>query len=107
MDSPHLQDCVSSDSTAEPAATASPPPVVEPTRSRHALGVRWRDRPTPTWAVAAMFGLILVMPAWMLWDYLRTFTLFSDDFSYVAAARDWPTTRAHLLEPINAHIIPF
>jgi hypothetical protein len=42
----------------------------------------------------------------MLWDELRNFTLFGDDFVYVAEARDWPTAAAHLWKPHNTHVVP-
>ncbi len=65
-----------------------------------------RDRPASRWVVAALAGMILAVPAWMLADDLRPFTLIGDDFVYVAESRDGPTTLAHLWEPHNTHVVP-
>jgi hypothetical protein len=67
---------------------------------------RWLSTPAPVWLVAALAALILAAPAWLLWDELRSLHLLLDDFAYIAQSRDWPTTRAHFLEPHNAHIVP-
>lgn len=68
-------------------------------------GPWWRRR-APWSSVAALVALILVAPAWMLREELRSFWLFGDDFVYIAEARDGATTLAHLLEPHNAHVVP-
>jgi hypothetical protein len=66
----------------------------------------WREKPAAPWVVAALAGVIVVVPAWMLMDDLRNFTLIGDDFAYISESRDWPTTRAHLLVPHNTHVVP-
>ena len=53
-----------------------------------------------------MVILIVAAPVWMLRDDLTGFALIGDDFAYISEARDWPTTRAHLLEPHNTHVVP-
>jgi hypothetical protein len=106
MPSPHLEESMTSPSIVDGASAAPGPLAAVPPGHPRAPTVRWQDRPAPIWALAALLGLILVLPAWMLWDELRAFIVFADDFTYVAEARDWPTTRAHLVEPHNAHIIP-
>jgi hypothetical protein len=67
---------------------------------------RWLERPAPLLVVAALAGLIIVIPAWMMADELRHFTLLRDDFAYVARSRDLQTTWGHLLEPHNTHVVP-
>jgi hypothetical protein len=67
---------------------------------------RWLSWPTPVWLPAALAALILAAPAWLLRDELRSLPLLHDDFAYIAQSRDLPTTRAHLLEPHNAHVVP-
>jgi hypothetical protein len=69
-------------------------------------GGRSSDRPAPAVVVAALAVVALAVPAWMLSDELRNFNLLGDDFVYIAQARDWPTTAAHLWEPHNAHLVP-
>jgi hypothetical protein len=50
--------------------------------------------------------LILAAPARLMADALRSFTLFGDDFIYIAHARDAPTLFEHLLAPHNTHFVP-
>ena len=68
--------------------------------------VRWRDRPAGRAVASALIVVIVAAPAWILSDDLTGFVLFGDDFAYISEARDWPTTRAYLLEPHNAHVVP-
>jgi hypothetical protein len=56
--------------------------------------------------MAAVIVVLVATPAWVLWDDLRYYTLIGDDFAYISEARDWPTARAHLLEPHSTHIVP-
>jgi hypothetical protein len=67
---------------------------------------RWLSTPAPIWLVAPLAVVILATPAWLLRDELRQFTLLLDDFDYISQSRDWPMTRAHLLDPHNAHVVP-
>jgi hypothetical protein len=67
---------------------------------------RWLSTPAPIWLVAPLAVVILATPAWLLRDELREFPLKLDDFDYVSQSRDWQVTRAHLLEPHNAHVVP-
>jgi hypothetical protein len=67
---------------------------------------RWLSRPAPIWLILALAALLFAGPAWLLRDELRSLPLLHDDFAYIAASRDWPTLRAHLLEPHNAHVVP-
>jgi hypothetical protein len=56
--------------------------------------------------VIALTVFILAVPAWLMADELRYSALLGDDFVYIAEALDWPTTRAHLFEPHNTHVVP-
>jgi hypothetical protein len=67
---------------------------------------RWLERPAPVLLVAALAGLIVGIPWWILRDDLRDFALLRDDFAYVARSRDLPTLWDHLLEPHNTHVVP-
>lgn len=96
---------------AEPARSLESPAVVRSTevQERPAAAAppeRWWRRPGPRGLLAALIPLIVIAPAWMLRDDLRTFWLFGDDFIYIAESRDGATTVRHLLEPHNAHIVP-
>ncbi|MHB1556773.1 MAG: hypothetical protein ACYC61_04740 [Isosphaeraceae bacterium] len=66
---------------------------------------RWQ-RPAPGWGVAVLAAVTCTLPAWILADELRAFTLRLDDFAYVSRSRDWPTTTRYLLVPHNTHVVP-
>jgi hypothetical protein len=80
-------------------------PVI-PSRNGILTVRRWLATPAPVWLLVALAVLILATPAWLLWEELSQFALLHDDFNYIASSRDWPTTRAHLLEPHNSHVVP-
>ncbi len=91
---------------AEESATVPRDPAEPESISTRSAGGPWREKPAAPWVVVALVGIIVVVPAWILKDDLRNFTLIGDDFAYVSESRDWPTTCAHLLEPHNTHIVP-
>src|ERR1700677_640914 len=91
---------------AEGSAPVMRSPAAQESVATRAVARPWRERPAAPWVVAALVGVIVVVPAWMLMDDLRNFTVLGDDFAYISESRDWPTTRAHLLEPHNTHIVP-
>ncbi len=78
----------------------------EPEAGMQTAPVRWWDRPAGKGVEVALAALILAFPAYLLSDELRYSMLAGDDFSYIADSLDWSTTRAHLFEPHNTHIIP-
>jgi hypothetical protein len=66
----------------------------------------WLRGPAGLWVASALAVLILALPGWFMADELRYSILFGDDFVYIAEALDWQTTKAHLFEPHNTHVVP-
>src|SRR5579864_2632444 len=77
----------------------------EPSGERAGLGA-WLQRPVGRWVTVVIAGVILGAPAWLLADLLHPFVLFNDDYAFIVESRDWATTRANLLVPHEAHVVP-
>ncbi len=76
-----------------------------PGAGRSSVAAQWQ-RPAPGWVVAVLMAIACVLPAWILADELREFSLRLDDFAYVSRSRDWPTTMRYLVVPHNTHFVP-
>src|SRR5262245_28466597 len=64
------------------------------------------DRPAGRAVTVGLAALLLAAPAWVMADPLPRFTLFGDDFIFIALARETPTLLDTLLEPHNTHVVP-
>jgi hypothetical protein len=77
----------------------------QPRREQAGLGA-WLERPVGRWVTVMIAGAILSAPAWLLYDRLRPFILANDDYAFIVESRNWATTRANLLVPHEAHVVP-
>jgi hypothetical protein len=64
------------------------------------------DRPAGRLIGAALLGVLIAAPFWVLAPELRAFALLGDDFAYIEDARVWSVTWRRLLEPHNTHVVP-
>ncbi|HEV3167098.1 MAG TPA: hypothetical protein VGZ22_24025 [Isosphaeraceae bacterium] len=83
-------------------------PKAQPQQAtRGQVGARvWLNRPAGISITVAIAFIILVAPAWLLADQIHPFLLFNDDFDFIVQSRDWAITRATLLVPHEAHVVP-
>ncbi len=66
----------------------------------------WMQHPLGRIATTALALLVVLVPAWLFADPLRTYRLYSDDFAYLAGSRTFDRAWANLFRPHNTHIVP-
>lgn len=80
-------------------------------RSREQVGVALKSaasmsRPVGLALSASLVVIILLAPACLFRDTLRTNRLHSDDFAYLAASRSLDRMAENLFQPHNTHVVP-
>lgn len=63
-------------------------------------------RAVPRWLQALSALSLLALPFWLYRDWLKYYSLFGDDFLYIAGSRDMATLTENLAKPHNTHVVP-
>lgn len=66
----------------------------------------WGDRSVGRVGTILLLLAVVLAPAWLFADRLRTYRLHSDDFAYLASSRTLDRAWENLFQPHNTHIVP-